>query len=106
MLREFTRLPAEPRHGKTLPAFTGRLEFNDIAFGHPGDVGPLFESVTFRVDPGQVMVVSGANGTGKTSFARLIMGLNEPTRGQILADGIELRQIEPEWWRRQVSYMP
>ena len=106
MLREFARLPAESRQGKTLPAFAGGIEFNDVGFGHPGDVGPLFESVTFRLDAGRVMVVSGANGTGKTSFARLIVGLLEPERGQILADGVELRQIEPEWWRRQLSYMP
>jgi ATP-binding cassette subfamily C protein LapB len=106
MLREFIRLPAESRDGKTLPGFEGGIEFRDVGFGHPGDVGPLFESLSFRVDPGGVMVVSGANGTGKTSFARMIVGLLEPERGQIIAGGVELRQIEPDWWRRQVSYVP
>jgi len=39
-------------------------------------------------------------------MSRLIVGLIEPTRGQILADGLELRQVHPEWWRKQIIYMP
>ena len=53
-----------------------------------------------------VLVVSGANGAGKTTLARLLIGLLEPNRGQILIDGLELKQVLPEWWRRQVIYLP
>jgi ATP-binding cassette subfamily C protein LapB len=52
------------------------------------------------------MLVIGANGTGKSTLARLIVGLIEPGRGEILADGINLLQIAPEWWRRQIVFLP
>ncbi len=52
------------------------------------------------------MVVAGSNGAGKTTLARLIVGLLEPTRGKILVDGVDLAQIVPEWWRKQIVYLP
>jgi len=56
--------------------------------------------------PGALFVVSGANGAGKTTLARLIVGLMRPSRGQILVDGVDLAQVAPEWWRRQLIYLP
>jgi hypothetical protein len=53
-----------------------------------------------------VLAVIGANGTGKTTLARLLVGLLEPTRGRLLADNMDLRQADPGWWRRQVAYLP
>jgi ATP-binding cassette subfamily C protein LapB len=55
---------------------------------------------------GSTLVVSGGNGTGKTTLARILAGLIEPSRGQILVDGLELRQTQPSWWRRQIIYLP
>ena len=51
-------------------------------------------------------MVIGDNGVGKTTLARLILGLLEPNRGQILVDGLDLHQVALEWWRQQVIYMP
>jgi len=66
----------------------------------------LFESLTLKLDPGSVLVVTGGNGAGKTTLARLILGLIEPTRGNLLVDGLELQQTAAEWWRKQVIYLP
>ena len=52
------------------------------------------------------MVLTGRNGTGKTTLSRLMAGLLEPTRGQILIDGVDLRQVVLSWWRRQILYLP
>ncbi|MBM3557533.1 MAG: ABC transporter ATP-binding protein, partial [Alphaproteobacteria bacterium] len=101
-----SRLPTEADKGTQLAAYKGRVEFKDLAFAFGGSTGPLFESFDLAVQPGQVVVVVGPNGSGKTTLARLLMGLLEPTRGQILVDGVDLRQIAPDWWRRQASYVP
>lgn len=106
MLRDFFKLSAERQQGAALEAFQGRLELKDLAFAYPGARAPLFESVSLALEPGAVLVVSGANGTGKTTFARLLLGLLEPSRGQILIDGVDLAQLVPLWWRRQVAYLP
>ncbi len=49
---------------------------------------------------------SRRNGSGKTTLARLLVGLLEPSRGHLLVDGMDLRQADPQWWRRQVAYLP
>ena len=96
----------EPESGSALRAYTGRIEFRDVAFAFQGNTSPLFESLSLKLDSGKVLVVAGANGTGKTTFGRLIMGLIEPIRGEIFVDGLDLKQVAPEWWRRQVMYLP
>ncbi len=105
-LEKFTKLPREEAKGNALKNYRGRLELKDLAFMHRGASGPLFESVSLQLSAGSVLVVSGNNGSGKTTLARLITGLIEPARGQIFVDGLDLRQVQPEWWRRQVIYMP
>ncbi|MBF0293611.1 MAG: HlyD family type I secretion periplasmic adaptor subunit [Magnetococcales bacterium] len=106
LLEPFARLPQEPVAGTMPPAFSGRIEFKDVAFQYPGAPTPLFESLSFTLEPGSILMVTGDNGTGKSTLARLCAGLLEPTRGLVLADGMDIRQFHPEWWRRQLVYQP
>lgn len=106
LLREFVRLPRELESGSAKNTYQGGLELRDVGFIYPGDSGPLFESLSVNIPAGAICVVSGANGAGKSTLARLIVGLIEPNRGQVLVDGLELRQVVPEWWRRQLIYLP
>jgi ATP-binding cassette subfamily C protein LapB len=105
-IQDLMRLPREHQSGAALRSVSGRLEFVDVAFAHPGSSGPLAEHLSLRLEAGMVLAVSGPNGSGKTTLARLLMGLIEPIRGQILVDGVELRQLSMEWWRKQVCYLP
>lgn len=106
MIGEAARLPREKTEGSALRAYKGDLELRDLAFGYPGQTSPLFESLSLRLEPGAVLAVAGSNGVGKTTLARLMVGLIEPVRGQILAGGVDLQQLASEWWRTQVIYMP
>ena len=99
-------MPLEAREGTRLAGYSGRLEFKDVSFGYSGGTAPLFENLFLHVSPGDLIVVTGGNGTGKTTFSRLIAGLINPTRGAILADGVDLRQFVPRWWRRQMVFVP
>ena len=105
-LRELSRLPQEKLQGTALSEYRGGLEFRDLGFAYPGQPVPLFESFSLKLDPGSILVVAGGNGSGKTTLARMIVGLIESRRGQILADGVDIQQFVPEWWRKQVIYLP
>lgn len=89
-----------------LKNFSGRLAFQDLAFAHEDGSDPLFESLSLQLPAGMSLLVSGANGTGKTTLARILMGLLSASRGQILLDGVNLDQVSLAWWRRQVIYLP
>ena len=104
--RALVGLPVEPSEGSALRDYTGALEIRDVAYTPPGAPTPLFEDLSIRLDPGAVVALVGRNGAGKTTLARLIAGLIQPDRGQILADGVDLRQLVPAWWRRQLVYLP
>jgi len=106
MFHEFAKLPRERIDGTTLPDYTGAISFADMAFSYPGAKAPLFESVNLTLEPGSKLVFSGSNGAGKSTLTRLVTGLLEPTRGKILVDGVDLQQMAPDWWRRQVMYLP
>lgn len=103
---EFSRLPMERQAGTALKEYQGGIALEDLAFSHPGNNTPLFESVNLRLNPGMVLAVNGSNGSGKTTLARLFVGLLSPTRGQILADGVDLQQLAAPWWRDQLTYLP
>jgi len=105
-IRQFSLIETERQGGIALKSYQGRVQFKDISFSHPGMSHPLFESLDLEILPGAVLVVTGENGTGKTTLSRLIAGLLEPDRGQILADGVDIRQLSPSWWRNQLTCLP
>lgn len=103
---DILRLKNERKKGSAIDKLTGKIQFCDIALTYPNSVQPLFESLDLELLPGSVLAVIGPNGSGKTSFVRMLTGLLPPTRGQILIDGVNLHQLVPEWWRSQVAYVP
>lgn len=105
-IEQIKQLPRERADGSALGQYKGGIEFKDLGFAHPGQPAPLFESVSLRLEPGSLFVVSGGNGAGKTTMAKLMAGLLMPSRGQILVDGVDITQLAPEWWRRQLVYLP
>jgi ATP-binding cassette subfamily C protein LapB len=106
LINEFSNLPLESERGSALTNYQGGIEFRDVAFTYHGSSNPLFESLFLKLEPGSILVVTGSNSAGKTSFARMIVGLLEPTRGNIYVDGLDLNQAAAEWWRKQLIYLP
>lgn len=105
-LQEFMRQPLESESGTELGNYRGALEIKDLGFAYPGSTGPLFEGLDVDIKPGNMVVVTGHNGSGKTTLVRLLLGLLDPGRGQILAGGVDIRQLSAPWWRTQIMYLP
>lgn len=105
-LLTFFELSMEPEQGTALSAYQGGLQLHDLGYTYPNEANPLFESLSLQLMPGSIAVVTGFNGSGKTTLVRLITALIMPSRGRVMADGIDLRQMDPAWWRQQTMYLP
>jgi ATP-binding cassette subfamily C protein LapB len=86
--------------------FSGEIEFKDVTFSYPGSEMPSLVDVSFRIKPGEKVAILGRVGSGKSTLQKLAMGLFQPSEGAVLIDGIDLRQLDPAEYRKQVGYMP
>ncbi|QOP45168.1 type I secretion system permease/ATPase [Sulfurimonas paralvinellae] len=88
------------------PKFQGKIEFKDVSFNYPGTEVPALTNVSFVINPGEKVAIIGRIGSGKSTIAKLILKLYEPTSGTILIDDIDIAQIDPADLRRFISYVP
>ncbi|HEY0094150.1 MAG TPA: ABC transporter ATP-binding protein, partial [Archangium sp.] len=72
------------------------FEFRDVTFTYPGRTEPVLQGASFRLAPGERIALIGENGQGKTTIVKLLMRLYDPTEGQILLDGVDLREYDLE----------
>lgn len=85
---------------QTLDRASGKIEFRNVSFRYSPDI-PLIEDLSITVLPGQTVAIVGPTGAGKTTLVNLIMRFYELTSGQILIDGIDIRDISRDDLRRQ-----
>ncbi|MSZ63880.1 MAG: ATP-binding cassette domain-containing protein, partial [Actinobacteria bacterium] len=78
---------------------TGRIEFKDVEFRYPGAEHPVLDGITFTANPGQFTAIVGSTGSGKSTLVNLIPRFIDPTAGEILIDGVNLRDqgLESVW---------
>jgi ATP-binding cassette subfamily B protein len=91
--------------GATPGRAEGRIRFEKVCFRYGADAQapPVLNGVDLDVAPGQRVAVVGRSGAGKTTLVKLIPRLFDPTEGRVTLDGTDLRDLRPEWLRRQVG---
>ncbi len=94
-------LAAGFRDAKGLPA--REIRFRNVTFAYPGAEKPVLKGFDLTIPAGTSMAIVGQNGAGKTTLAKLICRLYDPTEGAVEADGVDLKEIEIEEWRSQVT---
>jgi ATP-binding cassette subfamily B protein len=105
--RVFEVLDTEPeivdiREPVRLEPLLGRIEFEDGSFGYDG-VKQVLRGVSFDVQPGEMIGLVGPSGGGKTTVTNLIARFYDVTAGRILADGVDIRELETGHYRRQIG---
>jgi len=79
------------------------FEFRHVAFAYPGDSRLVVENISFTLHPSEKLALIGENGAGKTTLVKLLARLYDPTAGQILLDGVDLRDYSVEDLRREIG---
>jgi ATP-binding cassette, subfamily B, bacterial len=79
------------------------IELRDVGFRYPGTENEVLSDVNLRLPAGCVVAVVGENGAGKTTLVKLLARYYEPTNGSITVDGVDLRRMQVDAWRRRLS---
>lgn len=102
-------LDTEAMEAKTaarLPRMRGQVNFVDATLRYNDENDPVFSSVNFEAKPGELVVVMGENGSGKSSMLKMIKGLYRAQTGTVQIDGFDIRQLDAADLRRQIAYVP
>lgn len=97
--REAKQRPLERTHLK------GALDVRQVSFSYPGQSAPALIKVSLRMNAGERIGIIGRSGSGKSTLARLVMNFYSPDEGQILLDGLDLRQLDVADLRHQIGYV-
>ena len=85
------------------PRLCRGLRAERLSFTYPGTDARVLDGVDFEIRAGECVALVGENGAGKSTLVKLLLRLYDPSCGAVLADGIDLRRLDPESWRRRVG---
>jgi ATP-binding cassette subfamily B protein len=85
--------------------FQKGIEFRHVSYQYPDREVPALDDVSFTIEPGQTVALVGRNGAGKSTIVKLLGRLYDPDEGQILIDGHDVREYDPQELRREFGVM-
>ncbi|MDD5363958.1 MAG: type I secretion system permease/ATPase [Gallionellaceae bacterium] len=105
-LGDLMNTPAEPilnTARSNLPPLRGQVSLQTVRFSYRHDAPPVVRDVDLEVASGTFVGIVGSSGSGKSTLAKLLQRLYLPDSGAILLDGIDLKELDPVWLRRQIG---
>jgi ATP-binding cassette subfamily B multidrug efflux pump len=88
------------------PGMKGEIEFRDVSFRYPDADGDTIRHISFTAHHGQTVALIGATGCGKSSIINLIPRLYDATSGQVLVDGVDVRDYTQDALRSKIGFVP
>jgi ABC-type multidrug transport system fused ATPase/permease subunit len=85
--------------------FERHIEFQNVSITYPGGNKPVLDNINIRINKGECIGLIGASGAGKTTLVDMLLGLISPTGGDILADGVSIKD-NLAGWRKNLGYVP
>jgi ATP-binding cassette subfamily B protein len=97
----------DPEHPKSFdPNTKGILEFKNVSFRYPGAEDDVLSNISFTAQRGQTTAFIGSTGSGKSTLINLIPRFYDVTEGQILLDGVDIREVTQHDLRQKIGYVP
>lgn len=93
-------------HLASRPKLSGNICSESVSFTYPDTKNPALQTMSIDIKQGEKIAIVGRNGSGKTTLAKLLLGLYQPTAGNIRFDGLNHNQIHPSDLRRNIGYLP
>jgi ATP-binding cassette subfamily B protein len=97
--------PAEPKDAQLAQA-KGVISFRDVSFSYPGAEEPVLDQISFTAEPGKTTAIIGSTGCGKSTLLNLIPRFFDVTKGSIMLDGVDIREISQHKLRSLLGYVP
>ena len=85
---------------------SGTVEFRDVSFRYPGANGDVLHNISFKAEKGETVAFIGATGSGKSTIVDLIPRFYDATGGQVLVDGVDVREFGLKDLRSRIGYVP
>ncbi len=82
------------------------IEFKDVSFKYPGQEDYVLKNISFKIKSGEKFGLVGHNGAGKTTLIRLLLRIHDPSDGEILINGINLKELNIEDWWSKLAVLP
>jgi len=107
-LNEFLQTVPEIRNPQQAAnhVLNGEIDFRNVDFTYAHTGIQALKNFSLHVKKGQKIAIIGGTGSGKTTVAQLLLRMFDPTKGQILVDGVDIRQLDLQSLRSQISYVP
>jgi len=104
-LNEMMTMPPEGPAGEGLQMrdLKGKIEFRNVIFRYPGANEKALDDMSFTIEPGEHVALLGRVGSGKSTIARLLLGLYPPEEGLVMVDGTDIRQLDPSSLRANIG---
>ena len=96
----------DPEEPETVSSHEGRVEFRNVSFAYPDAEEKALENVTFTAEPGRTTAVIGGTGSGKSTLVSLIPRFYDVTEGQVVIDGVDVRDMTQHDLRDRIGYVP
>ena len=94
----------EEHHGLPAPELENRIELDGVSFEYDGK--PILRNLSLSIPSGQLTTIIGRSGSGKTTIIDMLAGLQAPSAGRVLIDGVSLSEINLGDWRHKIGYAP
>lgn len=104
-LLELQPLIIEKNDATALPQITGKVEYQNLSFYYQEDK-PIFSNLNLTVNSGELIALVGASGAGKTTLVNLLPRFYEPIAGEVLIDGINIKNVTLKSLRQQIGIVP
>lgn len=103
--QRFMALPERTGGNKHVAAIPRTIEFKDVSFRYPSATRDALQHISLAVTRGQHIAIVGENGAGKSSLIKILLGLYDPSEGEVLVDDINLKDISISNWHGKLGVL-